>query len=403
MKTIAGYRVLAELARGGMGIVRLAQPPAGQGAGELVVLKELRPELASDAAYRDMFVDEGRLAVTLQHAHIVRTHELLCDGGRWLIAMELLRGVSLHQLRTKLGARGLPGRFAVRILAAVLDGLEHAHERGIVHRDVSAQNVFLGWDGTVKLIDFGVAKVDARRATQVGVVKGCVPYLSPDHLEPKTIDRRADVFSAGVVLCELLTGARLWGELDELTILKRLLAHEIPAWPMTESGIAIPPGLRRTVERALAPRREDRFQSAREMREALEVFLGATDAQGSLEEVGVWLSRTLAPEKAAFEAFVARASCPVPPPLPRERWLPSTDLVTRLHSLPPRAPRLPPPPRASRPQRIGIGLHASRLRRIRMPLVALVASIVVGLAIGAYFGNEAVDSRSDRTAQTAGE
>jgi len=406
MNTIGGYRLLAEIARGGMGIVHLAMREASD---ELVVVKELRPELASDVVYRDMFVDEARLAKKMHHAHIVLTQELFCEEGRWLMAMELLRGASLHQVRAKLGSSGIPARFAIRILAGVLDGLHHAHENGVVHRDVSAQNVFLGWDGSVKLIDFGVAKTSASQATQVGIVKGSVPYLSPDHLEPKTIDRRADLFSVGILLAELLTGTRMWGDLPDLTILKRLIAREIPAWPMNEGGLAVPPGLRRIAERALASRREDRFATAAEMRDALLHVLDATDARGSLADVGAWLSKELATEKASFEAFVARAGRSAPPPLPKERWLPSSALVTRLVSLPPPEPsRSPQWPRSQPPARVR-PLARTRVRprtrlplRSRLPIVALVGSILAGLAIGAYFGNETVDAlHEDGTSHTA--
>ena len=395
MKTIGGYHLLAEIARGGMGVVHLA---AREGTDELVVVKELRPELGNDVVYRDMFVDEGRLAKKLQHAHIVQTHELLCDDGRWLMTMELLRGASLHHARAKLGLRGIPARFAIRILAAVLDGLHHAHEHGIVHRDVSAQNVFLGWDGSVKLIDFGVAKTSESQATQVGIVKGSVPYLSPDHLEPKTIDRRADVFSVGILLAELLTGTRMWGDLPDLTILKRLIAREIPPWPMNDGGLAVPPGLRRIAERALAPKRADRFATAAEMRDALLHVLEATDARGSLADVGVWLTKELATEKASFERFLESARRPVPPPLPKERWLPSSALVTRLLSLPPPAPgplerpRSHPPARLRLPGRARVRPRTRTPMRNRLPIVALVASILAGLALGAYFGNETVDA-----------
>jgi eukaryotic-like serine/threonine-protein kinase len=318
------------------------------------------------------------------------------------MAMELLRGASLHQVRAKVGLRGIPVRFAVRVLATVLDGLHHAHERGVVHRDVSAQNVFLGWDGSVKLIDFGVAKSDGpRQSTQVGIVKGSVPYLSPDHLEPKTIDRRADVFSVGVLLRELLTGTRMWDDADDLTILKRLVAKDLPLWPMTEGGLAIPPGLRRIAERALATRREDRFATAAEMRDALLHFLAATDAKGSLAEIGAWLGKVLATEQASFEAFVENARRPVPPPLPAERWLPSSELVTRLFSRPP-----PPPRPRPRPHQRPLPLPRVRPRarpplRTRLPIVALVASIFAGLAIGAYFGNETVDAMQNPTEEKA--
>jgi serine/threonine protein kinase len=186
--------LLAELARGGMGIVHLAEARGPGGFEKLVVVKELKAELTDDPVYCAMFLDEARLAARLSHRHIVQTNEVGCERGRYFMALELLEGGSLHQIRTKLGLRALPSLVSVRILVAVLDALDHAHELtdaegaslGVVHRDVSPQNVFLTFDGGVKLIDFGVAKSKDRRGaaiTRVGVVKGSVPFMSPDHVD----------------------------------------------------------------------------------------------------------------------------------------------------------------------------------------------------------------------------
>jgi serine/threonine protein kinase len=341
--------LLAELARGGMGIVHLAEVRGPGGFEKLVVVKELKADLSGDPVFTAMFLDEARLAARLSHRHIVQTNEVGCEGGRYFMALELLEGGSLHQIRAKLGLHTLPIDVGVRIVVAVLDALHHAHEQtdaegsplGVVHRDVSPQNVFLTFDGGVKLIDFGVAKSKDRHGaavTRVGVVKGSVPYMSPDHVDGSTIDRRADVFAAGVILRELVTAERLWGEADDLTILRSLIAGELPALP---GRVDMAPALRAIVERAMAPRRADRFATAAAMREALEAYLAKDDPRGSLADLGAWLTRNLAEERLAFRAMVKKARAAVAT-TNVDVWLPSCDLRTR-YSGPRVLPALAPP------------------------------------------------------------
>jgi serine/threonine protein kinase len=348
--------LLAELARGGMGIVHLAEARGPGGFEKLVVVKELKAELRTDPVYCAMFLAEARLAARLSHRHIVQTNEVGCEGGRYFMALELLEGGSLHQIRTKLGLRALPPFVAVRVLVAVLDALHHAHELtdvegaslGVVHRDVSPQNVFLTFDGGVKLIDFGVAKSKDRRGaaiTRVGVVKGSVPYMSPDHVDGSTIDRRADVFAAGVMLRELLCGERLWGDADDLTVLRALIARDVPAFPEpTSAADEVSAALRAIVLRAMAPHRADRYSTAATMRDALESYLTEHDPRGSLDDLSTWLERNLAEERLAFRALVktSRGSTTASAKTKVDVWLPSCDLRTR-YSGPPVLPALAPP------------------------------------------------------------
>ncbi|MBX3192962.1 MAG: serine/threonine protein kinase [Labilithrix sp.] len=302
----------------------------------LVAVKQLKDDLADDEVYRGMFVDEARLATRLRHRHIVRTHELARDGDRWLMVMELLEGASLQQIRSKLGLDAMPLALGVRVLVAALDALHHAHELrgddgrplGVVHRDVSANNVFVTFDGDVKVIDFGVAKSAAQRAvTKIGVVKGSVPYMAPDHVDGGTIDRRADVFAVGVLLREMLTGARLWGEADDLSIVRRLIARELPAFP---AGVAAPPRLRAIVDRATRPLRDERYGTALEMKAALEAWLREAAPRVTLEALGAWMRSELAAERTATASRRKQAGAV---------WLPSSDLRTRLFAKPPPLPR----------------------------------------------------------------
>lgn len=360
------HHLIAQLARGGMGIVWLARSEGPFGFEKLAVVKELKPALASDPTYREMFLEEARLAARLDHPNIVQTHEVGSEGERLYMTLELLEGCSLHDAKKKIDG-GIPVRLALRVLSDVLSALHHAHEQGIVHRDVSAQNVFLTYDGRVKLLDFGVAKARSpgRPETKVGVLKGSIPYMSPDHADGGTIDRRADVFAVGVHLRELITGDRLWGDLDDVSVLRKLVTRELPAFP-TDSRI--PQQLRAIAERAMAPRRGDRYATALEMREAIEDYLAETDPRGTLAELGVMLERSLSGERAAFRALVKchksamatqTAYAATVPSAPDPITLPSDDLVTD-----PSAAREEP--------------------RSRIGLVALTAALALAVAAGLF-------------------
>jgi serine/threonine-protein kinase len=307
---IGRFRLLSELARGGMGVVWLAEEVAGEDRGRRVVVKELRPELREDAGMREMFADEARLAARLSHSNIVRTIDVRPFGDRPFMALELLEGATLARVTRALRAEGrnLPMALGVRVLAAVLAALHHAHELcddrgcalGVVHRDVSPNNVFLTIDGRVKLLDFGVAKSRGRSTeTRSGVLKGSVAYMTPDHVCGATIDRRADVFAAGVLLRELVTGERLWGDLDEVAILKRLVAREIPVFAPRPG---VPEELRAICKKAMAVQRSERYASAETMRDAVVRWLERNDPAGSLGDLVPLLERLAAEDRARLHA-----------------------------------------------------------------------------------------------------
>ena len=226
--------MVAELARGGMGIVHLAEARGPGGFEKLVVVKELKRELADDPVYTAMFLDEARLAARLSHRHIVQTNEVGCEGGRYFMALELLEGGSLAQVRAKLGLRAMPVNIGVRVLAAVLDALHHAHEltdgdgrrarRRASRREPAERLPHLRRRREAHRLRRREEHGPPQGHTQVGVVKGSIPYMSPDHVDGSAIDRRADVFAVGVILREMLVGERLWGDADDLTILRSLIA-----------------------------------------------------------------------------------------------------------------------------------------------------------------------------------
>ncbi len=270
--------LLAKLGHGGMADVYLAAVRAKPS--ELVVLKRLKEDLL-DAEHRSMFEDEARIMPQLSHPNVVRTLEYRAQEGWPYLAMEFLDGLPLDQCWQAVGDLG---EVAVRhVVCELLEGLHYAHELRspegqpleLVHRDVSPQNVFVTYDGRVTLVDFGIAKSRGRaQHTSTGVVRGKLSYMAPEQALCDTVDRRADIFSAGVVLFELATGARYWGGLNDVQVLKRMTFGDLPKFEEHQANrflmnTATGEALAKVLQVALQARPEDRYATAREFRQAL--------------------------------------------------------------------------------------------------------------------------------------
>jgi serine/threonine protein kinase len=278
------YHLIAELARGGMGVVYLAVLRGLQGFHKLVVLKELRKELLDNEASVEMFMAEARLAARLNHPNIVHTIEVGADGGRLFIAMEYLDGQPLQQLvrRARKCATSLPLPVHLGILLEVLAALEYAHELtdfsgtplGIVHRDVSPPNVFVTYEGHIKLVDFGISTtVGEMEEQRVGVVAGKMRYMAPEQARGERADRRADLFAIGVLLWEAAVGRRPWDGQADLAVLQSLSSGAVPC--VLEACPEIDPDLAAIVDRAMRVVPEERYATALEMREDLERYIRA--------------------------------------------------------------------------------------------------------------------------------
>ena len=268
------HRLLLELGRGGMGIVYLARAGTGADA-PLVVVKQLKTDLARDPEFRQMLIEEARLAARLTHPNVVRTLEAGFDGRHHYIAMELLDGQPLDAI-LRAPTHPFPIPLAVGVLGGVLAGLHAAHELrdtsgkplDVVHRDVSPHNVFVTYDGDVKVLDFGIAKAaDSSQRTRTGVVKGKATYMAPEQAARGRIDRRADVFAVGVILWEVIARRRFWGDLSEQEILGRLQRGEIDR--VERYAPDAPPSLVAICARATAADAADRYATAEELRVAL--------------------------------------------------------------------------------------------------------------------------------------
>jgi serine/threonine-protein kinase len=299
------YTLVAELARGGMGIVHLAVAHGPGGFNKLLAVKELKPELAQDQNYVHMFLEEARLAARLTHPNIVQTNEVGSEAQRHYMVMEFLDGRSLHRVARRMADRGgLPVAAHLRIVAESLLGLHYAHELrdfdgqqlGIVHRDVSPLNVFLTFDGQTKVIDFGIAKaVDSSLETQTGVLKGRVAYMAPEQAWGAKVDRRADIYSAGVMLWEAAAGRRLWPGMSDVEILTRVLREGAPR--LRAVCPDAPDDLQAICDRAMAKQAADRYETAAELLEDLDAHLASRDDQMTMREIGALVSGAFAEER----------------------------------------------------------------------------------------------------------
>jgi serine/threonine-protein kinase len=274
------YQLLKKIASGGMGQVLLAKK--GQDDFEkLVVLKRILPHLVEDEEFFTMFRDEAKITMRLDHPNIARINEFGVEAGVHYIEMEYVAGEDVRRIEKRAAAagKGIPIGVIIRIIADAAAGLDFAHKAkdakgvplGLVHRDVSPQNILVGFDGSVKLIDFGVAKAAGRaQHTATGILKGKFPYMSPEQAEGTDLDCRSDVFALGIVLWEQLTGRRLFKGENDLATQRLVRACQVPAPSSVEPSV--PPGLDPIALKALSKEPKDRYQDAAELRNALEDF-----------------------------------------------------------------------------------------------------------------------------------
>jgi len=279
-KRLGNYDVVAKIGGGGMATIYL-----GRARDHVAALKVLRHEVATSANVVHMFDDEARLLSLLSHDNITRTFQYGEEAGQHFIAMELLLGRTLVDVWEACVARKLSLRLDLSawIAARVADGLAHAHalkdERGqslqVIHRDVNPSNIFLTYDGQVKLFDFGLAKAQGRRAeSSAGIVKGKLPYLSPEQIMQLGIDHRADIFMLGTTLWEMTTMRRLFKRDDDVETVKAVRGGVIPDPRKIVPGY--PPELFRIVDKALQRNRDNRYQDAGTFARDLDAFVRTT-------------------------------------------------------------------------------------------------------------------------------
>jgi eukaryotic-like serine/threonine-protein kinase len=322
------YEVIKALASGGMADIFLARKLGVQGFAKLVVIKRIRRELVKDEHLIDMFIDEAHVAAKLDHPNVVVVSDLGEIDDSYFMAMEYLRGQTMRTLQQKLNDAGkmLPPKFWARVLEYALDGLHYAHElrgddgqlMGLVHRDFTPSNIMITYSGTVKVIDFGVAHVEAptRHETRVGTIKGKIAYLAPEQCMAQPVDRRADVFAAGIVLWELLSRRKLFDGPSDTANIVAIMTEPIPrpGW----GGQPVDPELERIVMKALQREPAHRFQTAAEMREALREYLRRESHKLDASDIAEVMCELFAEERVADEKLATRDPTKGTP-LPRDR------------------------------------------------------------------------------------
>lgn len=312
----ARFTILGTLASGGMGTVYLARMGGSAGFARLVAIKRLHAELAAQRDFVTMLVDEARLASQIRHVNVIDTLDLVANDGAFSLVLEYVEGASLSAL-TELVASGaaptgktMPMPIALAIMNGVLRGLDAAHEArgaegqplGIIHRDVSPQNVLVGVDGIPRVIDFGIVKAMAKMtATRPGEIRGKLAYMAPEQLLERPATRQVDVYAAGVVLWELLTGRRLFSAEDQRVLCAAVLRGDIK--PPSEVNPDLPRELDAVILKATARDVSDRYLTIRDLLDDLGPWKPA-----SADEVGAWVREVAVAELLKTKTLLQNAA-----------------------------------------------------------------------------------------------
>jgi len=318
---IGRYEILNRIAEGGMAEVFLGRSTGEGGFERLVAVKRILPSLTNDETFISMFVDEARISAGLVHSNIGQVFEFGRDGDTFFLAMEYIKGVPLRRLYGCFNEMQMlpPIPMTAYLMANVCAALDYAHTArdsmdrplNIVHRDLSPKNIMVTFDGEVKLIDFGLAKAKHRmNETTVGVIKGKFAYMSPEQAFGEELDRRADIFSTGIVLYELLTSANPFETDDELTTLKRVRKARVP--PPSSVIKGIPPKMEQICLRALARSPDDRYSTAVEMQADLEAL--CFEAGYGRRQLREWIEDALSEEMDRSRELLSGPTTATPTP-----------------------------------------------------------------------------------------
>ncbi|HEX4338934.1 MAG TPA: serine/threonine-protein kinase [Polyangiaceae bacterium] len=315
------YDLVAEIASGGMATVFLANLSGVGGFRRFVAIKRLHPHLAREQEFVEMFLDEARLAAGIHHPHVVPILEVGASERGYYLVMEYIEGDTLARLLARAATSGnrLPASIGTRIIVEMLTGLHAAHElrdeqnnpTELVHRDVSPQNILVGIDGTTRITDFGVARAASRlSATRAGQLKGKIAYMAPEQAMGDTaVDRRADVFSAGIVLWEVLAARRLFKAENEAATLSRVISEPIP--DIREMNPRIDPDVAAIVMTALQRDRDARYPTCQDFADDLEAAAQAAGQLATSREVATYVTgvigQEIAQQREAVRAWLARS------------------------------------------------------------------------------------------------
>src|SRR5216684_5286601 len=305
------YLLLDRIAVGGMAEIFLARQTGVEGFEKTVVLKRIRPHLGDKKSFVRMFLNEAKLAAQLNHPNIIQIHDLGKVGDSYFIAMEYLFGRDMRRVIPKAEQQGIafPIVYACKIASQVLEGLFYAHQKtdlqgqplGIVHRDVTPENIFVSFDGGVKVLDFGIAKAANQvEMTRAGEIKGKLSYMSPEQCMGEPLDNRSDIFSLGVVLYEWVTGFKLFTGESDVAVLKSITDGKIYKPSYFKSDVPEP--IEQILMRALEKDPGQRYQSAWEMQYELDRFLAGNEFTPSNQHLATFMKQLFADEMDAERA-----------------------------------------------------------------------------------------------------
>jgi serine/threonine protein kinase len=317
MTRLGSYTIVRKLAKGGMAEIYLARSVGPEGFEKLVVLKRILPKYAENPRFVQLFLDEAKLAASLDHPHIVHVYDMGRVDGHYFFTMEYVHGQDVRSILRKASRskHPLPIAIAVQIARTMASALHHAHERKkpdgtsreVVHRDVSPSNILVSYDGAVKLADFGVAKAASSTVrTRTGALKGKVGYMSPEQARGMPIDRRSDIFSLGVVLWELVSMRRLFKSDNDLATIQAIINTAPP--PLSDFRDDCPPELDRIARRALEKDPAARYQSAQQVQRDLDELARELKLDQSSIAISHFMNELFETEIAAWREAQASGS-----------------------------------------------------------------------------------------------
>jgi len=413
------YELLCKIGQGGMASVWLARTQGKHGFERMVALKTVLPEHATDPSFRTMLIDEARIAAAIDHPNVAHILDVGEERDIPFMVLEYVAGDSLMRLHRKLKEtdRRIPLPIVLRVLADTCAGLHAAHELkdadgkslGIVHRDVSPQNILVNDLGHVKLIDFGVAKATGRLAaeTATGIIKGKVPYMAPEQALGTPIDRRADIWSMGSVAFFLLAGACPFdGDNDAARVIRAVTGN--PPDPLPSS---VPPAVAKIVLRALSREPGARFATAAELREALEDAARTTSQTATPEDVARYFAENLPDSLKSRKKMLERALAAAAEREHARELLSFERTMTSISGTPPMvaAARISEPQLALEPGDASAGtsaraveLRPNEATRSRKPVTAVAVVGAVALLVGGAFAVGSLTSGGIRKSNAGG-
>ncbi len=375
MQALGKYQLVKKLATGGMAEVFLARAAGPMGFEKVVVVKRILPHLADEQAFVGMFLSEARLAAQLNHPNVVQVFDFGEESGAFFLVMELIDGLNLRHLfrRAQEQNTPLPLSIAARIVSHACEGLAYAHDFAdpgtgeplkLVHRDISPDNILIGRNGAVKVVDFGIAKAANQTSlTKTGTVKGKFSYMPPEQVRGEALDKRADVFALGIVLYELLTAHKPFDTTNEATIVRAILYEKLE--PASKYRPDVPAALQRILDKALEKQADERYPDCHSLQQDLERFIATTGEPVSQHQLAQFVQKYAGPSAVSLLAQTPRpspsyANAPLPmgaPPTPATVGASEDVILEGSAVVPVGGPPPPPVPTATLPMPIPQGLQ----------------------------------------------